>query len=416
MGNEKIPLFSKFFLQFKKIFKLNIFTEDFLVTIFLLIIFGAIYLSIPRKLSDSTFVSPLPKDDIANAQIKTSTNLGIKEVIGFLPSWTVAANTKVNIDNLTQLIYFGFGVSENGEIVKYDENNKQVLEWYYFNTDEFANIMKRARENKTKVLVSFKMFNNEITDNLISSSFSTDRFIRNIISLLKQYGLDGINLDIEYFTDSDFPTSKYMNTFLAKVTDALKESNTNYKVSIDVNATVILHDSAYDMVKIGEVVDEVILMAYDYRVPASLRAGPVAPINGSVNEHSITESVNSLSGRVPMEKVILGIPLYGYEWQTLNKNNKSTTVAGSGALATYKRVQELLETRKDIEKHWDTVAMSPWLIYKQSGAIKQIYYEDDRSIKAKIDFVKDRGLGGVSLWALGYEGKYKDVWDLFTKE
>ena len=274
--------------------------------------------------------------------------------------------------------------------------------------------MKKAKENNTKILIAFKMFNNEVTDNLISSSVSTDRFIRNVFSLLEQYGLDGINLDIEYFTDSDFPTSRYLNTFLTKVTDALKKNNPNYKISIDVNATVILHDSAYDMVKIGELVDEVILMAYDYRVPASQRAGPVAPIGGQVNEHSITESINSLVGRVPMEKVILGIPLYGYEWQTLNKNNKSTAVAGSGALATYKRVHELLETRSDIEKHWDSVAKSPWLIYTQSGAIKQIYYENDRSIQAKLDFVKNKNLGGVSLWALVYEGKYKEVWDLFS--
>ena len=73
-----------------------------------------------------------------------------------------------------------------------------------------------------------------------------------------------------------------------------------------------------------------------------------------------------------------------------------------------------METRSDIEKHWDSVAKSPWLIYTQSGAIKQIYYENDRSIQAKLDFVKNKNLGGVSLWALVYEGKYKEVWDLFS--
>ena len=414
MKNDSSSLFSKISLRFKKIFSLNIVTEDILITFLLLIIFGAIYLSIPKKLSNSTIISPLQKENLVSTDVKPALNLENKEVIGFLPSWTVAANGKVNIDKLTQLIYFGLGVAENGEIVKYDDNNNQVLEWHYFNSDKFTTLRKEAEKNNIRVLIAFKMFDNETTDNLISSSSSTDRFIKNVISLLKQYDLDGINLDVEYFTDSDFPTARYLNTFLAKVTDALKKSDPKYKVSIDVNATVILNDSAYDMVKIGEVVDEIILMAYDYRVPASQRAGPVAPINGLVNEHSITESINSLAGRVPLEKVILGIPLYGYEWQTLNKNNKSTAMAGSGALATYKRVQELLETRKDLSKHWDEVAMSPWLIYTQSGAIKQIYYEDDRSIKAKIDFVKDRNLGGVSLWALGYEGKYKDIWDLFS--
>lgn len=413
---------TKLLRGFKKLFKFNIITEDILITIFLLILFGTIYLLLPKKLSDSTIISPLQKPEIVRANVKPIGNLANKEVIGFLPSWTVAANGKVNIEKLTQLIYFGLGVSENGDIVKYDDNKNPTLEWHYFNSDKLTSIVKEAKKNKTKVLIAFKMFNNETTGNLISNSASTNYFIKQAISFLREYDLDGINLDIEYFTphhfgagftDSDFPTSRYLNTFLTRVTSALKKSDSKYKISVDVNATVILSDGAYDMVKIGEVVDEIILMAYDYRVPASLRAGPVAPIRGAVNEHSITESINSLVGRVPVEKVILGIPLYGYEWQTLNKNNKSTVVSGSGALATYKRVQELLETRKDLEKHWDSVAMSPWLIYNQSGAIKQIYYENDRSIQAKLDFVKEKNLGGVSLWALGYEGKYKDVWDLF---
>ncbi|MBI2049380.1 hypothetical protein HYT32_00490 [Candidatus Roizmanbacteria bacterium] len=60
--------------------------------------------------------------------------------------------------------------------------------------------------------------------------------------------------------------------------------------------------------------------------------------------------------------------------------------------------------------------MSAWLTYNQSGAIKQIYYENYESLKAKLDFMKSKNLGGVSLWALGYEGRYKEVWDLFISK
>ena len=49
-------------------------------------------------------------------------------------------------------------------------------------------------------------------------------------------------------------------------------------------------------------------MAYDYRQQGSSRAGPSAPIIGELNEHSISESVESLSGRVPNNKLILGLP------------------------------------------------------------------------------------------------------------
>lgn len=152
-------------------------------------------------------------------------------------------------------------------------------------------------------------------------------------------------------------------------------------------------------------------MGYDYRNVNSSRAGPTAPLYGEINEHSIDESIKSLIGRVPLDKVVLAVPFYGYEWQTINDKHKSTTVPGSGALATYKRVQDLLSARKDLTANWDERAMSPWLVYTQSGAIKQVYYEDERSIKAKMNYIEDKGLGGVAVWAIGYEGKHTNLWD-----
>ncbi|MBI2049379.1 hypothetical protein HYT32_00485 [Candidatus Roizmanbacteria bacterium] len=312
----------------KEFFKLNIVASDILITFILLTIFGSIYLVIPKKLSDSTIISPLQKTNKLSIVEGTAKDSSKKEVIGFLPSWIVAQNTDIFIKPLTQLIYFGFNVNENGDIVRYKEDNTLVLEWHYFNSSSFKQLKKEAKENNTKILVAFKLFDNETVDNLISNSVSTNYFIRNAVALLEEYDLDGINLDIEYFTqhqngagftDSDFPTAKFLNAFLTKVVSELKKADPQYLVSVDVNATVILKDKAYDMVKIGEVADQVILMAYDYRMPSSLRAGPVAPINGSINEHSINESVASLVGRVPTEKIILGIPLYGYEWQTVNR-------------------------------------------------------------------------------------------------
>lgn len=334
-----------------------------------------------------------------------------REVIGFLPSWTAAQNVNVDTKILTQVIYFGLGVNDNGEIIKYNKENNPTFEWLYFTSDYFMNIRREAKENNAKVLISFKMFDNESIDNLISNSASADFFIKNAISIVNEYDLDGINLDFEYFTDSDFPTSRYLNNFLEKLSSALKEENGENILSVDVNATVIISDKAYDMIKIGELADQVIVMAYDYRNINSLSAGPVSPLHGEINEHSIGKSVDSLIGKVSLNKIILAVPFYGYEWETLNKKNKSAVIPNSGALATYKRVMELLSNRKDVEKYWDSKSFSSWLVYDQNGVIKQIYYEDEQSIAAKMEFIKNKNLGGIAIWALGYEGKYSDIWN-----
>ena len=338
----------------------------------------------------------------------------LKEVIGFLPSWTLAQGVAIEPKNLTQIIYFGLGVTEDGELIQFTEDGRETSEWKYFKSDDFIQVRDEAKASGTKVLLAIKSFNNDTIDRLTSNPYASDRLINSLLTLVERYNLDGINVDFEYVTDVDFPTVKFFNRFLESLASKLRGKDSELILSVDVNATAVLVDKAYDMVKIGEVVDQVILMAYDYHRTESTRAGPVAPIDSAPNEHNIINSLDSLNGRVPREKIILGIPFYGYEWQTLNENNSSPVVENTGALATYKRVRELIDARSDETIIWDGLAKSPWLTYLQSGAIKQIYYEDDRSIAAKLEFAKGRGLSGLAIWALGYEGDYQEPWQVIN--
>ena len=115
------------------------------------------------------------------------------------------------------------------------------------------------------------------------------------------------------------------------------------------------------------------------------------------------------------EKLILGIPLYGYEWQTFSEEKNSRTIADTGAIATYKRVRELITGRDDVVLYFDDLSQSPWLTYNQNGLIKQIYYEDEKSLLEKIKFVELNNLEGIALWALGYEGDYTEPWAIIKQ-
>ena len=396
-------------------FDKNRWKKRFFIGVFIVSLAVFTYFVLPQN-KKSNNLENINKTQIITPAITKSvsqqTNTIKRETIGFLPSWSVAKKAKVYPKDLTQIIYFGLNVNKDGSIIKYDENNLPVLEWSYFNSDYFGQIRKEASVSGTKVLLSIKSFDNTTIDNIISSQIATNKLTGELLTLIKQYSLDGINIDFEYFTDTNFPTSKYLAEFLEELSARLKKDNPKIIISIDVNATVVVGDKAYNMTKISKAVDQVILMAYDYRGQSSIRSGPPAPIYGEVNEHSIGESVESLSGRVPGNKLILAIPFYGYEWQTVNDKHKSSVIEGSGALATYKRIKELLRERSDIIKSWDDISKSPWLSYIQYGAIKQIYYEDDRSIAEKIKFAKEKNLGGIAIWALGYEGNYRQPWEV----
>lgn len=359
---------------------------------------------------------------VASAQAKAEPTPNIKyipnqnqEIIAFLPSWVIAKKQKLNLEKLTQLIYFSIGVNSDGSLVKIKDDGEAILEWQYLNSPEFIQIRKEAEGNNTKILVALNNFDNQEIDQLISDPYATGKFIKEANELIEEYKLDGINIDFEYVSRTDFPTAKHFNGFLSEVTQSLREKNADIIISVDLNATAVLVDPAYDVVKIGELADQVILMGYDFHTTKSETAGPIAPLHVIDSQQgSIEQSLKSLTGRVPDNKTILGIPFYGYEWQTVSENYQSETVRNSGALATWGRVHDLLESRDDIQTKWNTKTQSPWIVYSQSGAIKQIYYENKHSLSAKMNFVKQNNLAGIAIWALGYEGDHSEAWDIIS--
>jgi len=347
-------------------------------------------------------------------QTKTITS-DKKLVIGFLPSWSIAQNAKVDTEYLDQIIYFGIGIDEHGNLMRIDEKNQPLVEWSYLNSDYFKNLQNESKRTETKILIAIKNFDNTSIDTLIGNEIYTNNAVSQLAKLVDDYDLDGINIDFEYFSDIDTQTLQNYNRFLSTLAAKLKEVKSAAVLSVDVNATVVYKDNAYDMVKIGEVVDQVIIMGYDYHQPSSLYAGAVAPIDANDDNPSIRRTIDSLTGRVDPEKLILGIPLYGYEWQTFSEEKNSRTIADTGAIATYKRVRELITGRDDVVLYFDDLSQSPWLTYNQNGLIKQIYYEDEKSLLEKIKFVELNNLEGIALWALGYEGDYTEPWAIIKQ-
>lgn len=60
-------------------------------------------------------------------------------------------------------------------------------------------------------------------------------------------------------------------------------------------------------------------------------------------------------------------------------------------------------------RQWSESFSVPWIAYRPS-AWRQCWYDDAQSLALKYDFVLDRGLAGVGMWALGYDGALPELW------
>ena len=93
--------------------------------------------------------------------------------------------------------------------------------------------------------------------------------------------------------------------------------------------------------------------------------------------------------------------------ETLSNFPGSPVIPGSGATASNRRVTTLLNECKDCMIGTDEFGLQPYVIYqeKDTDYYKQIFYEDKTSLQKKVDTAKKYNLGGVALWAIGYEGE-----------
>ena len=112
----------------------------------------------------------------------------------------------------------------------------------------------------------------------------------------------------------------------------------------------------------------------------------VAPLPNvrRVVEYALTE--------IPSEKLWLGIPNYGYDWRLpFVQGNKATSISNRYAVS--------LAQRYGAEIQYDTTAQTPWFRYTdENGIVHEVWFEDARSIQAKLNLISEYGLSGAGYW------------------
>ncbi|NCN45309.1 MAG: hypothetical protein AUK08_04575 [Candidatus Pacebacteria bacterium CG2_30_36_39] len=372
-----------------------------LVFLFAILFFVDLPLSSPLSNYNFTELLTVPKN--TKKQI----------VYGFLPFWNLE---QVNLQpELTDLSYFSLTLNADGSI-KTREENYADPGFNKLSSDKFLSLQNYAIEHKINNQITISQLNNTDIEEFINSPTAQEKFYQELDSLFLAYPFNGVNIDIEYVGEaSDELREKYAE-FIKNTQEYLQKKYSKITLSIDVYAAAATKKMIWDIPKLQSSVDYMIVMAYDFYRSSSSQAGPVAPLFMKKNswQESIHLYLKDFAEKIPTKKIILGIPFYGYEWQTTTREPESFTYPKSGATASYSRIQELKARGSEInlQDGWDETALEPYLTYSEDDKFFTIYYENEKSLKYKLDFVKQLDLGGIAIWSLGYEGNSRELWDV----
>ncbi|MFD1358799.1 glycosyl hydrolase family 18 protein [Fictibacillus halophilus] len=355
----------------------------------------------PKNMSNETRESPRleqinsPKktqQDTSKAETKHGkTKI---ETLGFLEPLEAkqsVKDVKEAENDLTYIAFFSYQVNKNGTL-------KPIKDWAALKE------IKKTRAMPMMVLTNFAEgnFSPEIAHNIFTDKKASKTLIGSVISTMKQKGYKALNIDFEHIKEKD---RELYNGFLETIIPQVQKEG--FKVSTALAPKTSDEQKgpwhgAHDYKRHGELADFVVLMTYEW----GWSGGPpmaVAPVP------QVKKVVDYAVSVIPPEKIIMGAPLYGYDWTLpYKKGNKfAKRIAPAEA--------HDLALKEGASVKYDNEAQAPFFNYKDDkGKEHVVWFENEQSAEAKNKLVKQYKLRGLAYWVLGEP--FPENWTLLRDE
>jgi len=315
-------------------------------------------------------------------------------VFGYLPYWEID-NPTLRYDLLTHIALFDFEADSLGKISLPPS----------FPTS-WNSVISQARLNGVKLIMCVTNFDASQINYIISNSQSKTTIKNSIVNLIKQYDLDGVNIDFEGLATADRGTP--INTFMTELTTFVHTEVPGSEVSF---AAPVINWSGWNLTGLANSCDYLFIMGYDFYGSWSDVAGPSAPLIGDTYNISYALSSNNNYGPLVSsmpEKLILGLPFYGNKWQTKSLTPNDSVVKYSSSLF----YRDAYPQSQQYGKLWSSKYSVPYFTYTSSGKYYQAWFDDSLSLGMKFNLAKEKKLRGVGMWALNYDKGYNHLWQI----
>ncbi|SMF65771.1 glycosyl hydrolase family 18 protein [Paenibacillus barengoltzii] len=239
------------------------------------------------------------------------------------------------------------------------------------------------------------LFNNSFDPDLTSEALASfENRLTTILQMLhyaKLYDLDGINIDYENVYTKD---GENLTQFMRELRPLAEEQGLIVSIDVTPKSNSEMWSAFLDRRALAEVVDYLVLMAYDEHWAASPVAGSVASLPW------VRSSVRRIleEDDVPPSKLILGIPLYTRVWTETVKDGK--TEVSSKAIGMDKAQQIIAE--KKLKPRFSEETEQNYVEYKDKEGLHRIWLEDAESLKRRVEVAKSMKLAGIATWTRAF--------------
>ena len=236
---------------------------------------------------------------------------------------------------------------------------------------------------------------------LLKSTTARQKLIAGAIAALKLRNANGVIIQFDNLPGS---CRDSFTSFITLLSEELKASAVHYRLSIRVPAND--KEDAYALQKLNIHTDRFFLDFTQNTTP-----GPLAPLSGVQNDDLKSCLSRYVNGMIPSSKFVVCLPYYGVLWNIRPGHNNYT---GSPGYITYSDIRDnRLFHQKPV---YDPLGASERIdIKNKSGTlVGTLWYDDERTLAAKYDFILPMKLGGIAIQSLGYDEGYGDLWNVLA--
>ncbi|MBA4601951.1 glycosyl hydrolase family 18 protein [Thermoactinomyces mirandus] len=315
------------------------------------------------------------------------------ESIGFLePIVPETAVSDVNeaARDLTYVAFFSYQVKPNGDLIPLKDE---------------APLAATRRNGAIPMLVLTNFadgnFQPDLAHRIFTDRQASRRLIQNVVTVMKQRGYRALNVDFEHIYEKD---RKLYNGFLETILPRVKREGFTVSTALAPKSSDTQSGpwhGAHDYAFHGKVADFVILMTYEW----GWTGGPpmaVAPIP------QVRKVVDYAVKKIPREKIVMGAPLYGYDWILPYRKG------GPPAKRIAPQEAETFAKNRALKIEYNNRDDAPFFYYwDKQGKKHVVWFENEHSMQAKFNLIKEYGLRGISYWVLGED--FPKNWSLLRE-
>jgi spore germination protein YaaH len=356
----------------------------------------------------ATIVPATSTDVAAPTPVATTRPRPGHETYGFLPYWEFDAGIRDHLaaTDLTTLALFSVTHDRKGAMATGQQGYKRIV------GERGQRIIGEAQDRGTRVEIVYSSFGAEKNRAFYENEAAQARWIEVLVAFAVEHRLDGINVDVEGLPAELIPA---YGAWVERLREALRAALPDGEVSVATQANE--RGAAMALAASVAGADRIFIMGYDYRWTGSEpgASAPLDRIDGGTKDLVWTLDLYESLG-VPVDRTILGLPLYGVTWPVLGPQFGAPARGRGNQWVPRKNLRVF--AADGFEPQYDEIESVEFYSIPEEGFAPPepgssaenepgrwhaVYFDSPRSLRPKLMLADERGLAGAGFWAIGYE-------------